>query len=76
MALAAAIAARCMGEVLARGGSAHANNYLSILMSCHVTCGTRPSASLCVLNEAGRSGTRLCCVSVVSVDYVVCAESF
>ncbi len=29
---------------------------LSILMSCHVTCDTRPSASLCVPNEAGRTG--------------------
>ncbi len=25
-------------------------------MSCHVTCDIRPSASLCVLNEAGRPG--------------------
>ncbi len=28
----------------------------SSLMSCHVTCDTRPSASLRVPNEAGRSG--------------------
>ncbi len=37
----------------------HANylsTYLSILTSCHVTCDTRPSASLHVPNEAGRSG--------------------
>ncbi len=31
-------------------------NYLSILTTCHVTCDTRPSASLHVPNEAGRSG--------------------
>ncbi len=37
----------------------HANylsTCLSIVTSCHVTCDTRPSASLHVPNEAGRSG--------------------
>ncbi len=64
----------------------HANylsTCLSILTSCHVTCDTRPSASLRVPNEAGRSGdearlfpgvaevTLMCIAMIVDIGYTV-----
>ncbi len=49
MAPAAVIAARCMGGLLAVSGNAQSPFY-------RLSTDARPSASLCVPNEAGRSG--------------------